>query len=315
VSAERVRDELALIVAAPGMDASLRMLDESGLLSELMPELTALRGVAQSLPHHWDVWEHTLRALDMLECISSRIGLPQARPAPSFATAPGAVWQQFDGALGPLLPELRAHLATVLSDERPAWLALKWAMLFHDVAKPQTRSADPDGRIRFFGHEDIGADMVAARMRQLRFSADEARRAETIVRHHMRPHNLFSAVEGASRRATYRFFRDTGEAGVDVLLLALADALATDGPDLDPAQWAHRLDLTRAMLGEYFFQREDSVSPAPLITGHDVMSALGLEPGPQVGRLLEVVREAQAAGEVSTREEALALAKNVLRGE
>ncbi len=309
VSAERARDELAQIVAAPGLYRHLPLLDELGLLVESMPELAALRGEAQSPPHHWDVFEHTLRALDLLEIllgraagIESHAGATQAVP-----TAPDLAWADIDRALGPAQAALREHCEKTLSDDRPAWLALKWAAIFHDVGKPATRSVDADGRIRNFGHEDAGAAMIDSRMRALRFSTLEVERAAAIVRHHMRPHQLMDS--GVSRRAAYRFFRDTGEAGVDVLLLSLADHLATHGPDLDPDRWARRLELTRALLHEYFHRREETVNPPALITGHDVMDLLGAPPGRRVGRVLEAVREAQAAGEVRTREEALALAR------
>ncbi len=308
-SAERVRDELAQIVAVPGLYRSLPLLDRLGLLGQVLPELLSMRGVAQSPPHHWDVFVHTLRALDLLEILLWRAAgiASQARTAQTVATAPESVWSDIIRALGPMLPALRDHCQKTLSDDRPAWLALKWAAMFHDVGKPITRSVDPDGRIRFFEHEDVGAERVAGRMRALRFSSSEVERAATIVRYHMRPHHLLES--GLTRRAAYRFFRDTGEAGVDVLLLSLADHLATYGPDLDPDRWARRLELTRAMLDEYFHRHEETVSPPTLITGHDVMDLLGLKPGPQVGKVLEAVREAQAAGEARTREEALALAR------
>jgi hypothetical protein len=109
----------------------------------------------------------------------------------------------------------------------------------------------------------------------------------------------------------YRFFRDTGETGIDVLLMSLVDHLATHGPDLDPDRWLRRLELTRVMLDTYFHRHDDTVNPPPLITGHDVMTLLNLKSGPRVGEILEMVREAQAAGEVQTRAEALALIRRV----
>ena len=311
-SAERVRDELAQIVGRPGLYRNLPHLNELGLLGEVVPELPALRGEAQSPPHHWDVFEHTLRMLDVLEILLSRVaGIEsQAAPRPFVVTAPEFAWSDLDRALGPMHSVLRTHLEKTLSDDRPAWLTLKWAAIFHDAAKPLTRSVDADGRIHNYEHEDAGAEITAGRMRALRFSNVEVERAAAIVRHHMRPHHLDKS--GLTRRATYRFFRDLGEAGVDVLLHALADHLATHGPDLDPARWLRRLELTRTLLDEYFGRREETVNPPALITGDDVMKALGLKPGPQVGRVLDAVREAQAAGEVRTREEALELGRRVI---
>ncbi|HLF29296.1 MAG TPA: HD domain-containing protein [Anaerolineae bacterium] len=312
-SAERGRDELAQIIGLPGAARSLSLLDELGVLNEVLPELRALRGVTQSPPHHWDVFEHTLRTLDVLEFLLGRAGGIEVQPRaePPIETVPDWAWADLDRMLGPLQLTLREHLNRILSDERPVWLMLKWAALYHDAGKPSTRSLDSDGRIRNFGHEEVGAEMIAGRLRALRFSGDEAAYATAIVRHHMRPHHL--ANNGASRRAVYRFFRDTAGAGVAVLLHALADDLATNGPDLAAADWTHRLELTREMLADYFNRRKETIDPQPLITGHDIMDALELRPGPEVGRVLEAIREAQAAGEVHTREEALALARRVMR--
>ena len=128
-----------------------------------------------------------------------------------------------------------------------------------------------------------------------------------MVGQHLRPAHLARA-ERVTRRAVYRYFRATGCAGLDVALLSLADHLATWGPNLQERRWARRLEVAETLLTHYFERREETVAPPPLVTGHDLMAELGLDAGPEIGRLLEALREAQAAGEVRTREEALALA-------
>ena len=125
----------------------------------------------------------------------------------------------------------------------------------------------------------------------------------------MRPQQLADAKEGVTRRAAYRFFRDVGEAGVDVLLLALADHIATHGPDVQTERWGKRIRTTGELLAEYWARLAENVAPPLLVSGHDLMSELGLPPGKRIGELLEAIREAQSAGEVLTRQEALALAR------
>ena len=71
----------------------------------------------------------------------------------------------------------------------------------------------------------------------------EVERVRVIIAHHMRPQQLADAEAGVTRRAAYRFFRDTREAGVDVLLLALADHIATHGPDVQPERWGRRVEV------------------------------------------------------------------------
>ena len=107
-----------------------------------------------------------------------------------------------------------------------------------------------------------------------------------------------------SRRAIYRYFRDTGEAGIDILFLSLADHLATRGPQLNLAQWKEHAQLVEYVLSQRF-QEETLITPLKLIDGHDLINIFGISPGPKIGQLLEAVREAQAAGELTTRQEAL----------
>jgi tRNA nucleotidyltransferase/poly(A) polymerase len=158
--------------------------------------------------------------------------------------------------------------------------------------------------VHFLGHDQLGSEWAIRRAVQLHLSNVEADYAGRIVRHHMRPQQLTRDVP-PSRRAIYRFFAAAGEAGVDVCLIGLADMLATYGPTLSQDSWAALLDTVRTLLESYFEHPAEHIDPPPLITGDEVMQALGLRPGPQVGTLLEALREAQAAGEVSTREAAL----------
>jgi poly(A) polymerase len=189
---------------------------------------------------------------------------------------------------------------------------LKLGGLLHDVGKPATRSTDETGRMRFFGHQHVGADIAAAALRRLRFSSREVAMVRAMVAAHLRPVQM--AQQGPpTRRAIYRFFRDTGEAGIETLFLSLADHLATVGPRLNEAGWRRHVALTSYIL-EKRLREADVVAPPKLLKGEEVMAALGLPPGPLVGQLLEAVREAQAAGEISTREEALALARRLAAG-
>jgi putative nucleotidyltransferase with HDIG domain len=199
---------------------------------------------------------------------------------------------------------LQAHLARTLSGDRPVRSLTFLAGLLHDVGKPDTRGVDPEGMVHFIGHDQLGSDWAVRRAVQLHLSNVEADYVGCIVRHHMRPQQL--THEGRpSRRAVYRFFAAAGECGVDVCLLGLADMMAIYGPTLSQDRWASMLDTVRELLESYFEHPAERVHPPALITGDDVMQAIGLRPGPQVGALLEALREAQAAGEVTTREAAL----------
>ncbi len=297
---ERQRDELMRILATPRAAPGLRLADKLGLLEPILPEVTATKGEEQPKEHQWDVFDHSLETVVALDAL-----LGSEKPADGRWAR---LWRELWGKMGEY-PAVREHFEEEVSQGHTRAALLKLAALLHDIAKPETRTIEDDGRMRFFGHAPAGAARAAVVARRLRFSGAEVRQVEAMVKEHLRP--LQIAQDGPpSRRALYRYFRDAGEAGIDVLFLSLADHLATVGPRLDWDDWRAHLGVVGFILAWRF---QEEVAPPPrLITGHDLMDALGLTPGPLVGRLLEAVQEAQAAGEVTTREQALALARQEL---
>ena len=133
----------------------------------------------------------------------------------------------------------------------------------------------------------------------------------------MRFHFFTSRLEGEkrdpSRKAIYRFFRDAGEAGVDLVLLGLADLRGTQGHTLSQETWTAALDIARILFENYWEKPEEVVSPPRLLDGNELMKELNLKPGRVVGQLLETIRENQAAGKISTREEAIAYAREEMK--
>jgi hypothetical protein len=186
------------------------------------------------------------------------------------------------------------------------------AALFHDTGKPGTRTIDPDGRIRFFEHEDLSVDIVKARAAALHLSNAEIDYLQTVVRHHGRPYALTLTGELPSRRAIHRFFRDAGPEGVDICLLSLADFMGKFGPEIPQTEFKEHLETLRTLLEAFYEKPQEAVAPPALLNGDDLMSKLGIQPGPKLGEMLTAIREAQAAGEVATAEDALAYAKRFL---
>jgi poly(A) polymerase len=296
VAGERIRDELCQILETAGAYKALRQMDSLGLLDPLMPELAEARGVTQPKEHFWNVFDHSLETVDAAERLLERGD--GGRVDKLAAQAP---WSR----------EVSSHFSEEVSGGRTRKSILKLAALLHDLGKPGTRTIEPDGRMRFLGHAAEGASMSEQLLERLRFSNREIRMVRLMIEHHLRPGYLVSE-EMPSDRAIYRFFRDTEDVGIDTLYLGLADHLAARGPKLDPDQWRQHAEATTYMLDKYLHEQK-TVAPPKLIDGHAIMRRFGLQPGPQIGELLEIVREAQAAGEVNTEEEALALVARSLR--
>ena len=295
-SAERRRDEFMRCLGGPRPGAALSSLQRLALLPALTPELTALKGVTQSLPHTYDVWDHTLATVTRLVDV-----LAVLQPVHDVDAASDITLGLVSVRLGRHRQTLGAHLAETVAGDRPVRALLMLAALLHDVGKPATRSVDVDGRIRFLSHESVGAELALARAAELRLSTEEGRRVSLVVANHLRPLQL-AAEGGASRRAIYRFFSQTGAAGVDIVLLSLADFLAGHGDGPPPVEdWNRLLDVASGMLNAYYEQPEQVINPPALLNGNELMAEFGLKPGPALGQLLEQLREAQAAGEVMDR--------------
>ena len=303
---ERVRDEILRILDGPKPASSFRALDILGILPVILPELGELKDVHQSPPHTSDVWNHTLGVVKSLHALIKVLSLEYNQDeAASLHLGLAST------LLGRYREPLASHLTSFFTPDRLLRPLLFMAALYHDVGKPSTREIEPSGRIRFFEHEQAGAAIVHRRAQALMLSKPEIDHLTTIVRHHMRPLWLVQSKEPLSRRAIYRFYRDTGPAGVDIALISLADTLATYGPTLPQELWVNQLEVVRALLQAWWEHPQESVSPAPFVTGHDLIDELNLSPGPIIGRILEEIREAQATGLVTSREAALELARKI----
>ncbi|MEY2585047.1 MAG: hypothetical protein QOD80_1073 [Verrucomicrobiota bacterium] len=240
ISAERIREELVKIFLSPNRARGWDLLDASGLMGAVVPEIEAMKGCEQPPQFHpeGDVFKHTRIMLEML---------------PADASLP-----------------------------------LVFSVLFHDVAKPATAIVDEEGRIRFNGHDRVGAEMTEAIMERLRFSRAEIDATVEAVRQHM-------------------VFKDVPNMRVAKLKRFMARPTFEDELEL------HRVDCasSHAMLDNYEFllrKKEEFASepiiPPPLVRGDDLI-ALGLKPGPRFGEILEAVETRQLEGALKNREEAL----------
>jgi len=296
VPGERVREELLRFLTLPQAAYHLRYLDKLGLLLALIPEIGESKGVEQPTVHFWDVFEHSLQTVAAIEFLIRESDWEYSNDD-MLSTAP---WSDV----------IERHLSQKVSSGSNHKVLLKLAGLFHDIAKPMTKSIDDTGRARFLGHTKQGAAMTANILERLRFSNQEIRLVESLVYHHLRPVQM--AHEGLpTQRAIYHYFRDTREADIDILVLALADYLASRGPLASMKEWRNHCQLINYILAEHDKQQA-KILPVKLIDGHDIMDAFGLAPGPSIGKLLAMVNEAYASGELSTREEALALVQSEL---
>jgi len=298
VSAERVFIELRRIIAAARVRAGLEMMHAIGATAVVLPELEALRGVAQSRFHHLDVYGHTLEVLDRTVELTTD---GKAGASTGAAAAAGELW----ACIGARRNEVSALLAEPLADELTRGEALRWGALLHDAAKPLTRAIRPvDGRVTFIGHDVRGAQLARAVLERLHASERLRAHVAALVRHHLRLGFLVHEPKPLSRRSVFAYLRACTPVEVDVTLLSIADRLATRGDRAQEAVAAH-LALAGEMLADALAWRAHG-PPAPLLRGDELARELGIATGPRVGELLDELAAAQYAGELVTRADALA---------
>lgn len=303
-SIERLRDEIFKILNGKRVQESVKALDMLGALEVLMPELLKMKGVEQSSPHVFDVWTHTLAVLDYLERIL--FNLFEETPKNEFAEA-------LQTQLGKFREPITKHFSESLNIDRSHRSILFFSVLYHDVCKPDTKTIEENGRIRFLNHDIQGADVIAERGRAFNLSNDEVERLNVIVKNHMRIHSFTSRLENhneyPTRRAIYRFFRDAGKAGIDLIFLAMADMRGTRDKELTLKTWNIYLEVSKILLENYIEKPEETISPPRIIDGNDLMKELNLQPSKLIGELLEAIRENQADGNIRTRDEAIEFAR------
>lgn len=287
-SSERVRDEFFKILSSESVIRNLSRLEELGLLQFILPEVTAMKGVLQPLPHTYDVYEHSLQAVGALEDLERS----------HFLTI----------AEGAFSEQLELHFGETLTGERRRGTLLRFALLLHDTGKSRARTEESDGRVRFLGHEEGGAKIAVQVMRRLRFSNEEIDLVSSIARQHLRP-ILLAASTDVSDRAVYRFFRATGKAGVDVAIHSWCDQRATYGQSEYEVPEAELQAVIARLLDRFYHAHNQIVEPPQFLDGREVMSTLGISPGPRVGEFLASLREAEAAGEITSREQAIEFIK------
>ncbi len=285
-SPERVREELFLVLSAPASGGHLRLLESLGLLQVLLPELDPLRDFAPGKHHVYDILTHSLRTAELLDQALSDLG----------GIAPARI------------DAVREHLAERHEQGITRFAALRFACLLHDVAKAGTFSRDAQGKVHFYGHDQLGAEAVKETCGRFRLSRQTAAAVERLVRHHMRPLGLTSP-NGPSRRALYRYCRDLRDTLPESILLSLADGAATyeamPGGDFTDTR------RTAAVIIEYYYGRFLRTEARPFVTGRDLI-ALGMRPGPVFRNILDDLREKQADGELKDRDEALRYLRTVL---
>lgn len=292
VAGERKLSEFLLLVGSRDPLTGVEVFDEVGAMATVLPELTALKDVTQGPNHHLDVYGHTIEVLEGVLRIETEL----------------------DRFVGDAAGATSEFLAEPLADGIDRAVGLRLGALFHDCAKPETRT-ERDGFIGFRGHDQVGARKVGQVFSRLKASRRLTRHVADMTRHHLILGFMAAGGEPGPDQV-YEYLRETSPVSVDVTLLTVADRLAArgTGPVASSEMVAAHLKLASRMVTEGLEWHRDGPPRLP-ITGDQLARELGIEAGPGLGQLIEQLEGAVWTGRISSASDAVSLARELLEGD
>lgn len=294
VSSERVRDELFKIFKNTKSHYYISLLEEYWLLDVIIPEIKDMKGLKQGSYHVYELWMHSLKTVEYLE----------------------ALIKDIKSYLLEYADKIKRHLREEIEQGINRESLLKFAALLHDTGKPSTIKTEED-KISFYQHWLVGTEINKDICRRLKMSAKSEEIVCRITGNHMRPLYLtqlyYENKTGLTRRAMYRFFRDSGDSGIDVLLLSIADAMATQpqAPASAAVSYKTVTEVVKRIL-DYYYNEYKQQRKRPLISGSYLIKKFNVRPGPVIGRILKDVEEHRGAGLLRNKSDAINYIKESL---
>ena len=291
VAGERIKNELFRILNNKNSSKYIAMIDECGLLEKMFPVITKMKKSAKNFYYHpKGLFQHCFQTYEALENIF--------------------------GKLDKYFPKSKDILEQHLNEEFSQYVnkknLLKFIAIFHDCAKPEC-AKKVGNKMRFLGHESIGAKKIAQIMKGLKMSNKEINFAKAIISEHMRPSNLAKS-EIITNRAQMRLFRDIKEDTADLLILAMSDwhSYKTLKKKIYSKKILKQQEKSVAKLIFNYFDFINTKPKDKILDGNVLMKEFKLKPGKIIGELLKYVSNAYEEGRIKNKQQALNLAKSQL---
>lgn len=300
---ERASYELLKLFSGDYSAKTLIEMNESGLLTEILPVVAELKKVPPNLHHHLNLFEHSIEVVNQIQKL--------------YENSPA---------------EVQEHLQKIDFGGTTRLAHLKLAGFLHDIGKPETWTIEEEtGKHRFIKHDDLGAKMAASMLKNAKFSKKQIDYIAKMIKYHIYPSHVVAAPElnktkphfksdsqptdnrqktssafNAADKIYMRFIRKMENEVIDVIILAMADRLSARGVAITDEIVEKNLNNLQSLL-DFYLNIKDSLEPLPkLLSGEEIMEILQISPSPQLGEIIKAMQEAQVSGEISTREEALA---------
>lgn len=283
-SSERISYELIQIFNSQNVYETIQLMDQLNVLPHIFPEIESMKSCPQNAFHHLNVWNHSMLVLKNCEQIIRNLA----------------------GYFNGVAETIRDYLS---KNNRIPLLYLS-AML-HDVGKPQTKQYNSEiDRITFYGHEKKGESIVTEIGNRLKLSVKDQEFIRNLVAEHM--HILRLSGPNVKKNTQRKLIRKMKDDFIPLLILGMADTMATLGPESKENHRIHHIEWSKNIAIEYYDSIKKIMENPNLINGQDLMR-LGIPPGPDMGKIIYQIRSAQDEGLVQNRQQAISLAKQLIK--
>jgi poly(A) polymerase len=281
---ERIKNEFFRILSVKNSAVLIKCMDNCGLLSEIFAEIKKMKKASKKHYYHpGGLFQHSFETLESIENILNNL----KKYFPKNYTD---MQKHFDDNAG-------------FSESVTRKSLLKLAALFHDSAKPETAKFK-SGKMRFLGHEELGAGKVKEIMFSLKSGKNDIETAVFLVSNHMRPSTL-TKNNIVTKKAALKFFRDIGDNTPDLLILSMSDWYSYKKLKVFSSKGLKIQEKSVRELLKYYYELKNAEPLPKIIDGNIIMKKFNLKPGPWIGELLNFIAEAQLEGEIFNTDEAL----------
>lgn len=279
---ERINTELVKLFEGKYADVALKEMNETGLLDYIFPIMKDVKKIPPNSHHHLDLFNHSIETVKQVQ--------------KEYETAP---------------IEAKKHLELNLLGNHSQLAFLKIAAFLHDIGKPSTWTIEEETKKhRFFKHDDIGSKLVLTILKDLKFSKKQISYIQKMIKYHIYP-SAVVCQEPSSDKAQMKFFRKMEDYVIDVIMLARADRLSAQGPDITKEITLKNLNGLANLMKKYFEIKENLKPLEKLIDGTEIMEILNIQASKRLGNIIKSLKGSQLSGEVTTKAEAIEFIKHI----